>query len=232
MKSDRTYVILTEYLEDSRMKLYLVRHGQTDWNRARKLQGCTDIPLNEYGRYVAELTREGLKEVAFDVAFTSPLIRAKETAEIILKDRNVPIIEEERIIEVNFGAYEGEDFRLGDENLQNFFARPELYYPVNGSESMESILERTGTFLSELYANPKYQDSTILITTHGAALCGLLCNIKKWEIADFWKGGLHKNCGLSIVEVTDGVPKILEEAMIVYDEKKLLERAGVKCIEE
>lgn len=203
------------------MKLYIIRHGQTDWNRARKLQGRTDIPLNERGRYVAELTQEGLKDVAFDLAFTSPLVRAKETAEIILKGRNIPIIEDERIVEVNFGAYEGEDFRLDNENLQNFFSKPEAYYPVEGSESMESILQRTGDFLLELYEHPKYQNSTILISTHGAALCGLLCNIKKWEKADFWKGGLHKNCGLSIVEVTDGIPKILEEAIIVYDEERL-----------
>lgn len=200
------------------MELYIIRHGQTDWNRARKLQGRTDIPLNEWGRRVAELTREGLQDVVFDVAFTSPLVRAKETAEIILKDRNIPIIEDERIIEVNFGAYEGEDFRLEDENLQNFFSRPELYYAVDGSESMESILKRTGDFLEELYANPKYQNSTIFVATHGAALCGLLCNIKKWDKADFWKGGLHKNCGFSVVEVTGGVPKILEEAVIAYDQ--------------
>ena len=204
------------------MKLYIIRHGQTDWYRARRLQGRTDIPLNEWGRLVAELTREGLKDVTFDVAFTSPLIRAKETAELILKDRNIPIVEDERIIEVNFGAYEGESFQLDNENLQNFFSKPEAYYPVDGSESMESILERTRDFLSELSQNPKYQDSTILISTHGAALCGLLCNIKKWEKADFWKGGLHKNCGFSIVEVTDGVPKILEEAIVAYDEEALI----------
>ena len=204
------------------MKLYIISHGQTDWKRARRLQVRTDIPLNEWGRLVAELTREGLKDVTFDVAFTSPLIRAKETAELILKDRNIPIVEDERIIEVNFGAYEGESFQLDNENLQNFFSKPEAYYPVDGSESMESILERTRDFLSELSQNPKYQDSTILISTHGAALCGLLCNIKKWEKADFWKGGLHKNCGFSIVEVTDGVPKILEEAIVAYDEEALI----------
>ena len=223
MKSQGGYVILTTYLEEKIMRLYIIRHGQTDWNRACKLQGRTDIPLNERGRYVAELTREGLKDVAFDIAFTSPLVRAKETAELVLKGRNIPIIEDARIIEVNFGAYEGEDFRLDNENLQNFFSRPEIYCPVEGSESMESILQRTGDFLSELYKNPEYQESTILISTHGAALFGLMCNIKKWEKADFWKGGLHKNCGLSIVEVTDGVPRILEEAIIVYDEGKLSE---------
>lgn len=203
------------------MKLYLIRHGQTDWNRARRLQGRSDIPLNEWGRKVAELTREGLKDVKFDVAFTSPLCRAKETAKIILKGRNLPIIEEPRMIEVNFGGYEGESFDLEDENLQFFFSKPECYRSVKGSETMQSIMDRVGAFYEDLVRNPAYQDSTILISTHGAALSALLCHIKGWPVCDFWKGGLHKNCGLSIVEVRDGNAEILEEATLVYDESKL-----------
>ncbi len=203
------------------MKLYLIRHGQTDWNRARRLQGRSDVPLNEWGRKVAELTREGLQDVQFDMAFTSPLSRAKETAEMILQGRDIPILEEPRMIEVNFGGYEGKSFDLDDENLQYFFSKPECYRSVDGSEPMQAIMERIGEFYEELIANPEYQDSTILISTHGAALSALLCHIKGWPVSDFWKGGLHKNCGLSIVEVTEGVAEILEEAIIVYDESKL-----------
>ena len=206
------------------MKLYIIRHGQTDWNRIRRLQGRTNIPLNEWGRRVANLTREGLEDVSFDIAFTSPLVRAKETAELILQGRNVPIVDDDRLIEVDFGPYEGESFALDDENLQNFFQKPEAYYSIGGSESIESVFRRTEEFLQELYKKQEYQNSTILISTHGAALCGLLCNIKKWEKADFWKGGLHKNCGFSIVEVTDGVPKIIEEAIIAYDETELISK--------
>lgn len=206
------------------MKLYIIRHGQTDWNRVRKLQGRTDIPLNEWGRRVAKLTREGLKDVTFDIAFSSPLVRAKETAELVLQGRDVPIVDDDRLLEVDFGPYDGESFFLEDENLQNFFNKPEAYYSVGGSESIESVFERTGNFLSELYEKPEYQNSTILISTHGAALCGLLCNIKKWGKAYFWKGGLHKNCGFSIVEVTDGVPKIIEEAIVAYDETELVKK--------
>ena len=203
------------------MKLYIIRHGQTDWNRARLLQGRTDIPLNEWGTRVAQLTKEGLQDIVFDIAFTSPLIRARKTAELILEGRDIPIIDDDRLIEVNFGPYEGESFQLDNENLQNFFSKPEAYYSVDGSETIESVFERTGKFLLELYNKKEYENSTILISTHGAALCGLLCNIKKWDKADFWKGGLHKNCGFSIVEVTDGIPKIIEEAIIAYDETKL-----------
>ena len=63
------------------MMLYIVRHGETDWNRMKKVQGRTDIPLNDYGRHLAEETAEGMKEIRLDLAYTSPLRRARETAE-------------------------------------------------------------------------------------------------------------------------------------------------------
>ena len=74
------------------MIIYIIRHGETDWNVLRKFQGRTDIPLNENGRQVAAWTKEGLKDVAFDLVYTSPLRRAKETAQIIVGDRQIPII--------------------------------------------------------------------------------------------------------------------------------------------
>lgn len=203
------------------MILYLIRHGETDWNREGKLQGRADIMLNENGRRAARLTREGLKDVPFDVAFTSPLKRAKETAEIILEGRDIEIIEDERIIEICFGKYEGTKTSEADENIEHFLYRPEYYKACEHGESLEELFEREREFLEELCADPKYQDSTILISTHGAALSGLLCIIKEWPIADFWKGGLHKNCGFSVIEVKDGVPKIVKEAVLSYDEKDL-----------
>ena len=70
------------------MRLYIVRHGETDWNKARKIQGQSDIPLNEFGRHLARETAKGLADVHFDLCFTSPLSRAKETAQIILDGRD------------------------------------------------------------------------------------------------------------------------------------------------
>ena len=63
------------------MKLYMIRHGQTEWNKEKRLQGRADIPLNAYGIQLAEETRDGLLGVRFDIAFTSPLKRAKKTAQ-------------------------------------------------------------------------------------------------------------------------------------------------------
>ena len=69
------------------MKLYIIRHGQTEWNKQKRLQGRSDIPLNEYGIQLARETKAGLKDVKFDLAFTSPLQRAKKTAEILSKGK-------------------------------------------------------------------------------------------------------------------------------------------------
>ena len=73
------------------MKLYLIRHGETDYNKMKRNQGQIDIPLNEYGRELAEKTAEGLRGISFDLAYTSPLSRAKETAQIVLQGRKDPL---------------------------------------------------------------------------------------------------------------------------------------------
>ena len=67
--------------------LYIMRHGKTDWNAKHKLQGRTDIPLNEEGIQMAEQAKEKYKDVNFDICYCSPLVRAKQTAEIILEGR-------------------------------------------------------------------------------------------------------------------------------------------------
>ena len=89
------------------MKLYIVRHGETDWNKKRRIQGQVDIPLNDFGRSLARKTAKGLSGIPFEVCYTSPLGRAKETARLILEGRKTPILEDQRIIEMSFGDYEG-----------------------------------------------------------------------------------------------------------------------------
>ena len=75
-----------------RMKLYLVRHGETDWNKVKRIQGQVDIPLNQFGKRLAEETAEGLRDIPFDLCISSPLSRAHETARIILYGKDIPII--------------------------------------------------------------------------------------------------------------------------------------------
>lgn len=87
--------------------LYIVRHGKTEWNALHKLQGRTDISLNDEGRLMAQQACDEYKTLNIDVCYCSPLVRAVETAQIVLKNRDIPIIKDERLIEMSFGTYEG-----------------------------------------------------------------------------------------------------------------------------
>lgn len=226
------------------MKLYIIRHGETSWNRERRLQGRSDIALNENGRALARATAEGMKDIPFDLAFTSPLVRAKETAGLILEGRNVPIVEDERIIEISFGAYEGthwteEDItaacpKEGDAlslsaaeradaarwraayEITNFFYHPERYAPPENGETLLELAARTSDFLQDICSRPDLEEKTILISTHGAASRALLNSLRTYEMSDFWHTGVAKNCGVAIVESRGGVPALLRENVTYY----------------
>ena len=80
------------------MKLYIIRHGETSWNKEKKLQGRKDIMLDADGIRLAELTGEGMKNIDFDLVISSPLMRARQTAELVLAGREIPMITDKRII--------------------------------------------------------------------------------------------------------------------------------------
>lgn len=205
------------------MKLYFVRHGETDWNKQRRIQGQTDIPLNEFGIHLAKETAKGLKDVLFKACYSSPLRRARETARIILGERNVPVISDCRIEEMSFGEYEGKcrskkGWELPD-NFHCFFDNPGEYQTPPGGENFSDVKKRTGEFLKELYQKEEYKDSNILIATHGAALAGILNNIKEEPIAKYWGMGVHKNCGVTEVLVENGRPWIISENVVYYKDK-------------
>lgn len=203
------------------MKLYILRHGETAWNRERRLQGRSDVELNENGRRLAKETAEGMKDIPFDLVFTSPLSRAKETAALVLGDRTVPVIEDERIIEISFGKNEGKCWRKtedyeGDPNMYHFFNQPDLYQPVEGAETLMQLAERTADFMKDICSRPELQDKTILVSTHGAATRGLLNSLRSWELKDFWDVGVAPNCGVAIVESHQGHPVLLEQNKTYY----------------
>lgn len=205
------------------MKLYIVRHGETDWNKKRRIQGHVDIPLNDFGRSLARKTAKGLSGIPFEVCYTSPLGRAKETARLILEGRKTPILEDQRIIEMSFGDYEGKCCSKSNwelpEKFRRFFDDPVHYEAPCGGEDFIDVRERTGEFLKDICGRGQYQSSNILITTHGAALAGLLNNIRGEELSRYWGVGVHKNCAVTEVEVTDGIPRIISENVAYYDDE-------------
>ncbi len=178
--------------------LYIIRHGKTDWNKKYKLQGRTDIPLNDEGRKMAAAAADEYKDVRFDICYCSPLVRAKETAEILLKGRDVPIITDDRLTEMCFGIYEGVEnsFNIPDCPINVLFHHPELYtVPAEGAESMEELFARTGEFLKEIVEPQLNNNKDILIVGHGAMNSSIVCRIKNLPLEKFWSAGIE-NCKL------------------------------------
>ena len=208
------------------MMLYIVRHGETDWNRERRVQGHTDIPLNDYGRLLAGQTAEGMKDIRIDMAYTSPLSRAKETAQIILRGREVPLISEERIKELSFGNYEGlccsgEHREPGSDEFNRFFTDTKNYVPPKGGETIQALYERTGDFLREMREREEqFKHKNVLVSTHGAAMNALLNRIKgNLSVEEFWRDEVPPNCAGTMVEIKDGEMKIIREGVIFHKEK-------------
>lgn len=169
--------------------LYIMRHGKTDWNVKHKLQGKTDIPLNEEGRRMAETAGKEYGSIHFDICYCSPLSRAKETAEIVLQGRNIPIITDERLSEMSFGIYEGFENILNapDCPIHVLFTNPETYItPVENGESFEELYARTGEFIGEIIEPALKQGKDILIVGHGAMNLSMICQIKEIPIEKFW----------------------------------------------
>lgn len=204
-----------------KMKLYIIRHGETSWNKQKKLQGQRDIMLNDAGIRLAELTGEGMKDIDFDLVISSPLIRAKQTAELVMAGRHLPMITDRRIIELSFGDWEGECVRdskvLPPDFIDKFYNDPYHCMRAPGGESFQDVLKRTEDFYQSLVQNKAYENATIFISTHGAAGRCLLANFYD-DKEDIWRGGIPKNCSVCIVEVKDGVGTVLEKDKIFYDE--------------
>lgn len=177
--------------------LYIMRHGKTDWNERHKLQGRTDIPLNEEGRVMAQNARMEYGKIHFDLCYCSPLIRAKETAEILLGNRDVPIIIDDRLQEMSFGIYEGieNSFQIPNCPINVLFKNPESYSAVENGESFEQLYSRTGEFIKEIIEPALEQGKDILIVGHGAMNLSIVSQIKQIPIENFWSTGIE-NCKL------------------------------------
>ncbi len=148
--------------------LYFVRHGSTDWNENKDgsgaidpiCQGRTDIPLNSKGLEQAEVTYEKLKDKFFDRVICSPLTRAKQTCEIVYRG-NVRVEIDDRIIERDFGEFEGK--RVSEFDFNSFWLE-ENDDNYKRAETVMDFKNRVYDFIDELYDNPK-QD--VLIVSHG-----------------------------------------------------------------
>lgn len=202
------------------MEIYIVRHGETLWNKDKKLQGSTDIELNENGRLLAQKTGEALADTAIDIIYSSPLKRAYETATLIRNGRDIEIVTDSRIKELCFGYFEGQNFLelIKDESLSfnHFFNKPELYVAPTDGESLEQLVARATSFMTEVIEPLAKSKKRVMIVAHGALNKAIMSYIKKGPVSEFWSGGLQGNCNVIILDYTDGKYTIIDETKTFY----------------
>lgn len=201
------------------MLIYLMRHGETDWNKAGRFQGQQDVPLNENGIELAVKTAEGLKNVNFDAAFSSPLQRALVTARTVIGSRNIEVQTDERLRELCFGSSEGECSDSAKSNpmhpMYSFLFKPDCYAPTDGAESLDHARERAEEFLREKIFPLEGKCENVLIVAHGALNRCILNSLAAIPDRDFWEIALP-NCAVSILALENGKLKIIEKSRVYY----------------
>ena len=181
------------------MKIWIARHGQTDLNKKKLMQGRTDAPLNEKGIEQARRSRQNIGDVHFDAVYSSPLQRAKLTGAIIGGVDISEVIEDPRIIETDFGRYEKRKYYALGLPMTAYWTMPRIFPAPPTVEPIASMRERASSFLKELETHD-YEN--VLVACHGGimrALCGYLDEASdglRWERA--------KNCEIRVYEYKDG----------------------------
>ena len=188
------------------MKLiYLVRHAETEWNKERRYQGGQDIPLSNTGVEQARQLAERLRKVKFDLAYSSPLQRARQTAEIIIEGNSPPIILEPAFREINHGLWEGLRVKEIAERFPREFRfwkeKPHLAKMPQG-ESLHDSRQRVVPRFLDLVAQEKWK--RILIVGHGGVNRVILMHCLKMELRDYWKLIQNSTCVNLIDKTSQG----------------------------
>lgn len=177
------------------MKITIVRHGETDYNKNNILQGRSNISLNDAGRRQCKRLKYKLKDEKFDICFSSPLVRAVETAMILVGDR-VEIKIDDRLIERNLGNYEGKEV-TGYDSIKHWDYN--LNLNDNGIEPIKDIIKRVDDFVTYLKNN--YMDKDILIVTHGGIVRALYHILNNTDLNSKLYHFNIDNCYIKTIEI-------------------------------
>lgn len=177
--------------------IYIVRHGQTELNNRKALQGRSDCPLNKKGILQAQEAKEKLADVAFDAVYTSPLIRAVQTARILVP--GLEPVADERLIEMDYGPYEGLSLENLPQEVLTFFSDFVRNPAPAGMEQLDSVVRRAGAFMEDRCRTA----DNILISTHAIAMKGILEYLTPESRGAYWSRFIG-NCAVYKTEYLPG----------------------------
>ncbi len=180
-------------------EIFLMRHGQTQWNTAKRFQGSMDIKLDDTGLQQAAKLKQRLSKVDFQAVYTSDLQRCSLTAQMIAKDRVLQVYEMEELREVSFGHWEGQNYDLLKRDLTSgvkaWFDNPSKQI-IPGGETVEQVESRLHQVKNHIMAN--YMNQQVAIVTHGALLRYLLSSWLHLPYNFCWKWDID-NASISVI---------------------------------
>lgn len=181
------------------MRLYLVRHGETDSNLQRRYQGQSDIPLNQTGIQQARKIAQRLSKEEIHAIYSSDLTRARETAEQIAQPHNLKVTSDIRWRELSFGNWEGLSYpeiqAKAPDELVLWQTDPAQYAPPHG-ETINQLATRVLSAFDELHA--LHAEQTVLVVSHSGPLQVLLCHALGLGFQHYWQFFIART-GLSII---------------------------------
>jgi broad specificity phosphatase PhoE len=192
-----------DYLRrDMKTKLIIIRHGESEYNTKGICQGQVDAKLTNLGKRQAESLAYRLQNIKMDIIYSSPLQRAKVTAEIIKKDRDISIQIDEGLKEISCGYWEGikvEKLKEIDPvELDNWETRPHEFN-VRGGETFQQVYDRSSKALDSIIKDN--EGKTIVIVAHLVSILLMLVHLKNEEIRNVWNIGKQPNTALNILEL-------------------------------
>ena len=196
-------------------RFYIVRHGQTEWNNARIIQGQLDSPLTEEGIRQAAERSKTFKDIEFADAFASDLFRAHKTAEIIAADHTLAVKTNQLLRERSFGSFDGKHADVFYQELRELLEHREslsedkkfAYKLRDDIESDQEVCERMITFLRETAV--AYPDKNVLVVAHGGIMRALLFKLGFGTYEELGVDAID-NLGYVVVE-SDGVDFFVKE---------------------
>lgn len=194
------------------LTLYITRHGETVWNTQKRMQGWSDSDLTENGISNAVSLGDRMKEIKLDVIYTSPSKRTITTANLIKGEREIPIILDENLREINMGIWEGQTLSDIEQKYpieyDAFWNTPHLYKPLNG-ESFAMLHKRVLNAINSI--QDKHSAGNILIVTHSVVIKTLLAFFKNYPLEKLWEPPFIHDTSLTVIHLNGNKSNIVLE---------------------
>ena len=187
---------------ESMLTLYLVRHGQTDFNAQRRVQGQFDSELDDTGRQQAEALRPELESLGIDFVYSSSSLRTRQTTDILATNLKCDVVYQDELREIYMGDWQQ---RLWDdvekeepEQYRYFMTQPHLFNQP-GTETFQQLQDRGAKAVNEIVA--RHNSGNALIVSHGAMIKATLAHFAGVKLSRMWEEPLLSNCSVSVIEV-------------------------------